>query len=62
MGKTTIAQMLKYLKIPVHDSDQIVKLLLDENVIIRGAGAPPPKKKSRGADAVLRKGEGAVIR
>lgn len=29
MGKTTIASMLKYLRIPVFDSDQQVKLLLE---------------------------------
>ena len=34
MGKSTIALMLKFLKIPIHDSDNIVKLLLKENLLI----------------------------
>ena len=31
MGKTTIASMLKKLNIPIHDSDAIVRSLLDNN-------------------------------
>ena len=34
MGKTTIASMLKYLKIPVFDSDQHVKLLLETDHMV----------------------------
>ena len=34
MGKSTIALMLKYFKIPIHDSDETVKLLLDKNILI----------------------------
>ena len=34
MGKSTIALMLKYFGIPVHDSDKVVKALLDEDFII----------------------------
>lgn len=34
MGKSTIALMLNFLKIPIHDSDIIVKSLLDKNLFI----------------------------
>ena len=34
MGKSTIALMLKQLKIPIHDSDKAVKLLIEENLLI----------------------------
>ena len=34
MGKSTIALMLKFLKIPIHDSDKVVSLLLNENLLI----------------------------
>ena len=34
MGKTTIANMLKYIKIPIHDSDLVVKHLIENNVVI----------------------------
>jgi dephospho-CoA kinase len=34
MGKTTIASMFTKLKIPIHDSDETVRLLLDENINI----------------------------
>ena len=32
MGKTTIANMLKYIKIPIHDSDLVVKALIENNL------------------------------
>ena len=35
MGKSTIASMLKRLSIPIHDSDRVVKLLIEKNVIIK---------------------------
>ena len=35
MGKSTIASMLERLRIPIHDSDCVVKLLLDENILIK---------------------------
>ena len=34
MGKSTIASMLNKLRIPIHDSDKIIKFLLEENKII----------------------------
>ena len=34
MGKSTIASMLRQLGIPIHDSDKVVKSLLDKNLII----------------------------
>ena len=34
MGKSTIALMLKFLGIPIHDSDHVVKTLLEEDFII----------------------------
>ena len=34
MGKSTIALMLKFLGIPIHDSDRAVKTLLEEDFII----------------------------
>ena len=34
MGKSTITNMLRYLKIPIHDSDEVVKALLDDNKTI----------------------------
>ena len=34
MGKSTIASMLKFLRIPIHDSDKAVKSLLEEDFII----------------------------
>ena len=34
MGKSTIASMLKFLGIPIHDSDKTVKSLLEEDFII----------------------------
>ena len=35
MGKSTIASMLKCLSIPIHDSDKVVKLLIEKNVLIK---------------------------
>ena len=35
MGKTTVSNMLKILKIPVFDSDKIVKEILDKNQKVR---------------------------
>ena len=35
MGKSTIASMLKRLGIPIHDSDSVVKLLIEENILIK---------------------------
>ena len=35
MGKSTIASMLKRLSIPIHDSDKVVKLLIEKNVLIK---------------------------
>ena len=37
MGKTTIANALKILQIPVHDSDKTVKELLERNQFIISA-------------------------
>ena len=34
MGKSTIANVFKYLSVPVHDSDLIVKDLLEKNISI----------------------------
>ena len=34
MGKTTIANILKRLQIPVHDSDKTVKALIEKNQVI----------------------------
>ena len=34
MGKSTIALMLKFFGIPIHDSDKVVKTLLEEDFII----------------------------
>lgn len=34
MGKTTIASMLRFLKIPVFDSDQQVKKILEQNYLV----------------------------
>ena len=34
MGKTTISAMLKFLNIPIFDSDEEVKMILEENEIV----------------------------
>lgn len=34
MGKTTVSAMLKFLNIPIFDSDEEVKMILEENEII----------------------------
>lgn len=34
MGKSTISKMLKFVNIPIHDSDKIVNLLLENNPLI----------------------------
>ena len=35
MGKSTIASMLKFFGIPIHDSDLVVKGLIETNAIVR---------------------------
>jgi dephospho-CoA kinase len=34
MGKSTIASMLKFFDIPIHDSDLVVKLLIETNSLV----------------------------
>ena len=34
MGKTTVSKMLKILKIPIFDSDEKVKEILDKNQLV----------------------------
>ena len=34
MGKSTIASMFKFFDIPIHDSDLVVKLLIETNSLV----------------------------
>ena len=35
MGKSTIASMLKFLRIPIHDADKVVSSLLEKDLMIK---------------------------
>ena len=44
MGKTTVSNMLKILKIPVFDSDKKVKEILDKNQKVRRSNKAATKR------------------
>jgi dephospho-CoA kinase len=35
MGKSTIASMLKFFNIPIHDADYEVKKIIENNILVK---------------------------